>query len=344
MKFFRRCAEMRTTIPRVTLLLTFATAATMLATTGMAAGKHNVIDIHYLPLGDGHVSATPRRGYVMACRMGGRRGRGARHAGSWIHGNTWDITEKIHVQGRVNWPQARFTIRDVGSGRVVSRRIVGNGLPLRTPTGHFPISYSDPAYRIDPNPNPIEAQNIALTLPADPQIAREPSCVPMGMIGIALNGVAIFNALDDAGRDAVAHEVQDLCDGHPQRRGEYHYHGPSPCLPNETADEKLIGYALDGFGIYSMYDAHGSELTDADLDACHGRTSPVIWNGRRVSIYHYVLTREYPYTVGCFRGTPVVHRRPRGPRPGFGRVRPMPGAFGPGGPGGPGGPPPGRQF
>lgn len=22
-------------------------------------------------------------------------------------------------------------------------------------------------------------------------------------------------------------------------------------------------------------------------------------------MYHYVLTREYPYTVGCFRGTPV---------------------------------------
>ena len=47
------------------------------------------------------------------------------------------------------------------------------------------------------------------------------------------------------------------------------------------------------------------ELTDADLDACHGRVSPVMWNGKRVAIYHYVLTREYPYTIGCFKGTPV---------------------------------------
>ena len=85
----------------------------------------------------------------------------------------------------------------------------------------------------------------------------------------------------------------------------------------------------------ACYDAHGSELTNADLDACHGRTSPVTWNGRRVSIYHYVLTREYPYTVGCFKGTPAIDRQRRGPR--GGRGRPMRGAFGPEGP------PPGRR-
>ncbi|MEJ2435956.1 MAG: YHYH protein [Pseudolabrys sp.] len=305
-----------------------------------AAPKHDVLDIHHLPLGDGHVSSTPRRGYVMACRRGPGRGRGARHAGPWIHGRTWDLTEKTQVQGRVTWPQARFTIQIVGEGRVV-RRIEGNGLPVKTPTGRFPVSRNDPAHRIDPNPNRIEAQHVALTLPAEPKLAREPSCVPMGMIGVALNGVAIFNAIDDAGRDAVAHEVQDLCDGHPQMRGEYHYHGPSRCLPNERANEKLIGYALDGFGIYSMYDAHGRELTDADLDACHGRTSTVMWNGRRVAIYHYVLTREYPYTVGCFRGTPVSLHRVRRPRhmhrppPGFRPPPPGRGSFGP---------PPPRRF
>jgi hypothetical protein len=126
----------------------------------------------------------------------------------------------------------------------------------------------------------------------------------MGMIGVALNGVAIFNALDAGGRDAVAHEVQDACSGHPQMSGEYHYHGPSACLPNESGNEVLIGYALDGFGIYSLYDANGRELTNADLDDCHGRVSEVEWDGKRAVMFHYVLTREYPYTVGCFRGTP----------------------------------------
>ncbi|MGH7634912.1 MAG: YHYH protein, partial [Gemmatimonadaceae bacterium] len=115
------------------------------------------------------------------------------------------------------------------------------------------------------------------------------------------------------GRDAVAHEVQDLCSGHPQMRGEYHYHGPSPCLPGETARETLIGYAVDGFGIYSMYDRNGREIATADLDECHGRASEIPWEGTTVTMYHYVLTRDYPYTVGCFRGTPGAGRggRPR---------------------------------
>ena len=54
-----------------------------------------------------------------------------------------------------------------------------------------------------------------------------------------------------------------------------------------------------------MYDDKGKELTNADLDECHGRVSRVVWDGKEASMYHYVLTREYPYTVGCFRGTPA---------------------------------------
>ena len=68
----------------------------------------------------------------------------------------------------------------------------------------FPIQQSDPAYQYDTNPNYIQSQNIDLTLPSNPQVASSPTCVPMGMIGFAVNGVAIYNALDDAGDDAVA--------------------------------------------------------------------------------------------------------------------------------------------
>ena len=32
-------------------------------------------------------------------------------------------------------------------------------------------------------------------------------------------------------------------------------------------------------------------------------TSEVMFNGRMQNIYHYVLNNEYPYSVGCFRGT-----------------------------------------
>jgi YHYH protein len=91
----------------------------------------------------------------------------------------------------------------------------------------------------------------------------------MGMIGFTVNGVAFYNALDDAGNDAAAHEVQDLCDGHPQGKGQYHYHSGSSCLPK--GKNAVVGWALDGYPILSMYDAAGKFLTNADLDVCHRR-------------------------------------------------------------------------
>ena len=291
------------------MLLVLAASGTAL---GQVPARQDVLDVHRLPLGDGRVSEAPRSGYVWSCQTQFRQGGpGAQHLGAWVHGDTWDLTEKLQVQGRVTWPAAQFSIRLEGDARNV-RRVEGNGLPVSTPTGTFPVSPSDPAFLIDRNPNAIAAQHVELPLPAQPTQAAQPSCVPMGMIGVALNGVAIYNALDAGGRDAVAHEVQDLCSGHPQMRGEYHYHGPSACLPDQTAiGERLIGYALDGFAITSMYGADGRELTNADLDECHGRVSEIEWDGQRVSMYHYVLTREYPYTIGCFRGTPAARPRPQ---------------------------------
>ena len=46
-------------------------------------------------------------------------------------------------------------------------------------------------------------------------------------------------------------------------------------------------------------------LTNKDLDECHGTTSKVWWDGKYVKMYHYVLTAQFPYSLGCFRGTPV---------------------------------------
>jgi YHYH protein len=292
-----------------------------------APKAHDVLDVHHLILGDGRVATAPKAGFVMSCQTDFSGGFGPPGVGPWIHddpihGKTWDLTEKAQAAGKVMWPEAQFSIERTQDGVVVSRVVKGNGLPVKTATGTFPIGADDPAARYDRNPNSIQKQSVALTLAGDPQAAAQPACVPMGMIGVALNGVAIFNALDSLGRDAVAHEVQDLCSGHPEPRGMYHYHGPSACLPGEMENEQLIGYALDGFGIYSMYDAVGRELTDADLDACHGRMSPVLWDGSVRTMYHYVLTREYPYTIGCFMGTP---QRVRGGGP------PRGGGRGPGG-------------
>ena len=263
-----------------------------------------------LPLGNGRVSTEPRVGYVFSCRTT-FNGRGA-HGGPWISGATWDPAAKPVVSGSVSWPNARIRISREGDQRIVR----ANNLPTH-PTGIFPIQPTDSVYRYDRNPNGIREQNILLTLPAVPTAAPVPSCVPMGMIGFAVSGVALYNALDAAGMDAVANEIQDRCNGHPQMMGQYHYHNASACLADSAGargkHSDLIGYALDGYGIYGMHGEHGEALTNGDLDACHGHEHVIVWDGRPLRLYHYHATAEYPYTVGCFHGAPE-RRTARGGR------------------------------
>ena len=264
-----------------------------------------------IPLGDGKVGTTPQIGYVDSCTATfGSRG-GASRDGPWVNSasGTWDSTAKVAVQGAVALPNASHSFTIQGSSRILQ----SNDLPQGSPTGSFPIAPADPAYNYDPNPNTISAQSFSWTVPATPTAASVPTCVSGGPIGIMTNGVALFDALDALGRDAAAHEVQDSCGGHPEKTGAYHYHALSPCLvPASTApgSSTLVGYALDGYGIYLERDASGNLPTDADLDACHGRTSTVLWDGRLTTLYHYDVTLEYPYTLGCYHGTSFAHSRP----------------------------------
>jgi len=275
-----------------------------------AAGFSRTVDRTSLPIGDGKVTYSgPRKGYVYACRNNlggpGGPGGGAQVEGPWIKGDgTFDETAKPTVDGSVSWSSAWRKIWVKKSKRVIR----GNGLPVGQTTGEYPVSSSDDAYQYDRNPNSISSRSVRASLPRQPKRAERSSCVPMGVIGYAKNGVAIFNALDALDRDAVAHEVQDRCDGHPQKEGVYHYHSIPDCLTKKESKKKasgLVGYALDGFPIYGPRGNGGRILTNSDLDACHGKVGKVYFEGRWRRMYHYVATYEYPYTVGCFRGAPV---------------------------------------
>jgi hypothetical protein len=127
-----------------------------------------------------------------------------------------------------------------------------------------------------------------------------------GEVGIMTTGVVLFNAFDAGGRDAGAWEVQDHCDGHPEKSGAYHYHTLSSCI-TKLSVHHVIGWALDGFPITGPY-VHGSknQLTTSNLDACHGITSKVTINGKSVTTYHYVMTQDFPYSVSCFRAKPYT--------------------------------------
>ncbi len=147
--------------------------------------------------------------------------------------------------------KAECALRPATSGSGLS--LTGNGLPS-TPTGTYPVQASDPAYQYDRNPNSIQSWDLRVTLPANPTVQPTASCVG-GLIGFSVLGVPVYSAFDAEGRDANAHEVQDGCDGHPQRDGHYHFHSLSRCYTAPAGyDAGLFGYALDGFGIYGPHD------------------------------------------------------------------------------------------
>ena len=283
-----------------------STSSTVASTTSNAASPTSAatasasaasVDVKRLPVGDGKVAAQPTRGAIFACRTT-FGGGGASAKGPWFNGDgTWDATKKVTVDGAVKWPNANVTITLSGPTRMIS----GNLLPDHA-TGTFPIAASDDAYLYDRNPNSIKAQTLTVALPATPAVAATATCIG-GEVGYAKNGIPIFDGFDAGGRDAVAWEIQDDCHGHPQMSGVYHYHDLSSCIADAgSSHSALIGYSRDGFGIYGYRGENGKELTDADLDECHGHTHTITWDGKEVVMYHYHATREFPYTVGCFRG------------------------------------------
>jgi len=200
-----------------------------------------------------------------------------------------------------------------------------DGIPDHT-TGDFPNRN---------NPNRITKQNYTFTIPLKPVKADKITQLPMGPIGVAINGVPFYNPYNAEGADAAKNEVFDDCCGHSDPMGRYHYHIYPKCIHTSFFDKPgehspLIGYAFDGYAIYGPLSDNGK--APADLDACNGHTDAT--RG-----YHYHVTNKFPYILGGYRGVVEQSNFDHGPRDAQGR--PMGGPDGQRGPGGPGrGPPP----
>ncbi len=268
-------------------------------------GPSGGVDPKAIPVGDGKLTTTtPAIGFLYVCSIPTSPSLPGKAPWISADGTTWDQTAKPSVSGSVAWT----SVFDVMVHEGMHHNISGNGLPNHN-TGTFPIAISDPVYQFDKNPNAIATSTMAWQLPLAPVVASIPTCTHLGAMGVLLSGARLFNASDADGRDAVAHEVQDACDGHPQRVGIYHYHALSRC--NGQTDvagqhSPLVGFIADGFGLFGNQGEGGVALTNADLDLCHGHTHAVTIDGGSVVSYHYHATKEFPYTVGCFRGNPVI--------------------------------------
>ena len=233
------------------------------------------------------------------------------------------------------------------------RMFKGNGLP-NTPMGVFgpvaPGTAAYPYYAAAPggaNTTPgtpgfgqnyssaaaigISPYNLDVKVPVAPKYLDTPQPIQYLITGVTLTGTVwhaeIANANATAWYNPISILPLDQCFGHPYSQ-QYHLHAFSwKCFPNQgaTGPSPLFGYALDGFGIYGPRGADGKDITNAQLDVCHGMTSPVLWNGKIQNIYHYVLNSEYPYSIGCFRGFVDPANIAATPLPLLGQMPPMPG-------------------
>jgi hypothetical protein len=287
-------------LPACALVAAAALAAFGAGALGSSAGAKATIDLDALKIGDHKDSSGPKSGYVWACPT--YSGGGA-PTGPWIDGSTWSFNDKPTVEGSVDWPQASLSVVRSGSDRTIT----SNDLPTNHPTGEFPSQPGTEAYQYDfGNQSGVAAQSIEVTVPAKPTKAAQTSCVG-GEVGVMSSGVVLNSAFDANGFDAPAHEMQDDCSGHPHDPDFYHYHSLPLCIDSGKAGEHSdrVGWSLDGFPIYGPLGDDGEYMKNNDLDACHGHSHKISFNGKRQKLYHYHATQQFPYTVGCFRGTPT---------------------------------------
>ncbi|MGA1238593.1 MAG: YHYH protein [Limisphaerales bacterium] len=121
------------------------------------------------------------------------------------------------------------------------------------------------------NPNRIVVATETFRIPLNPSLNATPTDTALGSVGVAINGIPIYNPFEDPNQTAATGRIFSSCCGHPQLNGIYHYHKYPTCLKllkgdvwqseKEKCDEvdgllaagahsPLIGFALDGWPIY----------------------------------------------------------------------------------------------
>lgn len=273
-------------------------------------------------------------------------------------------------------PSAKVAIQEANGFRVIT----SNGLPDHKP-GTFPRKG---------NPNTISAQNYTFRVPLKPMVAETHVSSQHYSFGVALNGVPFepgtaefwdFNPESGWKYEAMSGKIDlglDEHNAHVQPTGSYHYHGlPTGLIAKLGGDGKkmlMVGYAADGFPIYTSYgysdpkdpkgplkklrasyqvkkgtrpDGPGGTYDGTftqdyeyvagtgDLDDCNGIYGPTPEYPE--GIYHYHITAEFPQLSRLYKGTPDSSFAKHGPGPGG------PGGPGPGGPRGRRGPPRGGR-
>lgn len=146
------------------------------------------------------------------------------------------------------------------------------------------------------NPNSIGSKSYTFKIAASPAVNAAHAATPLGPIGIAVNGVPIYNQYA-AANAPLTNEINgfDQYNGHPDQSSSYHYHVEPLYITLNNTRSALIGFLLDGFPVYGSLE-NGKSLVSADLDTYHGHTG--VTADYPNGIYHYHVTADAPYING----------------------------------------------
>lgn len=143
-----------------------------------------------------------------------------------------------------------------------------------------------------------------------PTKAPTPQLTVPGAIGVAINGVPIFDPSTQGPADPVsgkrpsAYEAGELdsCGGHAGRGDDYHYHMAPKCLIDDLGprrvdvDKQPVGFAMDGYPILALGWFDKANDIEAKLDDCRGATDA---NG---NYFYNVMTKPDWLVLNCFTG------------------------------------------
>lgn len=182
-----------------------------------------------------------------------------------------------------------------------------NGTPDHTspyyPTNHSLYeAYNGTTFggnNFNKNPNVIATQSFTFKIPLQPAVASTHAATRLGAIGVALNGVALYNQYAGPNNQVLTTEIAsfDKYYGHPTATSQYHYHvEPLYLTTVKSTKSGLMGFLLDGFPVYGPQEENGATVISNDLDDYHGHVHATIDfpNG----IYHYHFTADAPYLNG----------------------------------------------
>lgn len=136
-------------------------------------------------------------------------------------------------------------------------------------------------------------------IPVTPvELGSGTGAIDMNGVGVALNGIVIDAPAPVANiKAAYTIAAFDKNGGHVNPHTGYHYHaaaGSSHEVASTDGHAALIGYALDGYGIYALKD--GADAEPTGLDSCRGHS-----DSSRGYHYHAASAGENMF-IGCFKG------------------------------------------